>query len=124
MKRVIGLRLGSTAILGEEAVHDVDNDFLSDGWVRINLGKAAATKARALGETPPVVDVWERGVVKTTGDAVHLAVAHHRDVNDLRNVASQDFRKMTEVAGIFRIRQGSHLPEIGSILKISPHQLA
>ena len=90
MNRIIRLRLRATSILSNEAVHQIEDDFLCDERIRINFRKTFCAKTRALCKTTPVVDVRDCHVVNATGNSVCFTNTHDRDVDDLGNVIRKD----------------------------------
>src|SRR5438067_12716417 len=97
MHGVIRLRLRPAGILCDETIHQIENDFLRDEWDTVNFCEALRTKTRALGETPPDVDVRHCHIVKATGDAVHFTAAHYQHIDDVRYLSGYDTREITTV---------------------------
>src|SRR5438477_8280568 len=122
MHGVIRLRLRPAGILRDETIHQIENDFLRDEWVTVNFCEALRTKTRALGETSPVVDVWNCHIVKATGDAVRFTAAHYRHVDDFGYLRRNDVRKMTDVTCVLSVGKDRHFYFVGPIIKITPNQ--
>jgi hypothetical protein len=122
MHRVIWLRLRPTGVLRDQAIHQIENDFLADERVAVNFGDALRAEASALSETTPVVDVWNCHIVKATGDAVHFTAAHHRHIDDFRHLSRNDAREMTDVACVLSVGKDRHFHFVGPIIKITPNQ--
>src|SRR5262249_49252755 len=68
MNRKVRLRLRTAAVLRQQTVHDVENDFLGNHRVGINDRDTFRAERDSLRESSPVIDVRQRHVVKTTGD--------------------------------------------------------
>ena len=85
MHRIVRLRLRTASVLRDEAVHQIENDFFCDNRIAINLRKTFRAKTRTLSEATPVVDVRNCHIVNATGDAIHFADAHYRNIDDLGN---------------------------------------
>src|SRR5207253_8189608 len=64
----VRLRLWPAGVLRDQTVHQIEHDFLRDERVRIDLRNAIDTESVRLCEAPPVVNVWDRHVVKATGN--------------------------------------------------------
>src|SRR2546423_2808310 len=104
VNRVVRLRLRAASILRDEAIHQIENHFLCDDWITIDLREAFCAKTRALSKAPPVIDVGNRHVVNATGDSIRFTDTHHWNINDLVYFAGNDPGEMTYVAGVLGIR--------------------
>ncbi len=122
MHRIVRLRLRTSRILGDQAVHQIQHYSLCDQRTAINFRDAPRAKAEALRKTPPVVYIRYRHIIEATSNAVGFAAAHHRDIDDLCDFGRKDTRKMAQVAGVFRIRKKRHLPFVTLVLEIAPNQ--
>src|ERR687891_2120515 len=124
MDGIVRLRLGTAGILGDQAIHQVKNDFLRDDGIAVNLGQTFGSKPRALSKATPVVDIRYGHVVDATGDAIHFAAAHYRNIDDLRHFSRNDLRKMTDVARILGVGKERHFAFVAPIIEIAPNQFA
>ena len=122
MERVIRLRLRAACILRNQAVHQIEDDFLCDEWVSINFRKTFRAKPRALRKTTPVVDVRNRHVVNATGDSIRFADTHHRDVDNFGNFGRKNLRKVTHIAGVLSVGENGHFRYVTDIIEIAPNQ--
>ena len=78
-----GLR--TRGVLRDQSIHQMQHDFARDNRICINLGDRLRTDVSRIGKPPPVIDVRNRHVIKTTGHTVALAVAHDRHVDHFRH---------------------------------------
>src|SRR5882724_3168250 len=124
MNRVVRLRLRATCILRNQAIHQIENDFLRNEWVSIDFCKAFRSKPRAMREPTPVIDVWNCHVVHATGDSIGLTDTHYRDVDDLSNFSRNDLRKVAYVAGVLSIRENFHFSYATDVVEVAPNQFA
>ena len=90
----------------------------------IDLRDAVGTKPGELSKPAPVVDVWNRHVVKATGDAVGFAAAHHRNVDHFGDFAGNKARKMTDAARVLGIGKERHFSLVALVLEIAPDQFS
>ena len=121
MHRIIRLRLRPAGVLRDQAIHQIENDFLADERVAVNFRDALRAEARALGETTPVVDVWNCHIVKATGDAVHFTAAHYRHVDNFRHLSRNDAREMTDIACVLSVGKDRHFYLVAPVIKITPN---
>ena len=87
-------------------------------------GDTFSAERGSLSKSAPVVDVRNRHVIKTAGDSVGGAVAHHRQVDDFCDFVGKNAREMADVAGVFDIRKRDALAFIAHVIEIAPDQFS
>ena len=124
MKRVVRLRLRTTRILRDKAIHQIENNLFCDEWIGINFRKAFRAKARALCEATPVVDVGNCHVVNTTSDSIGFADTHHRNIDDLIHFGGNDVRNMTHIARVLGVGKNWHFARVAEEIEIAPNEFS
>src|SRR5678815_3390496 len=98
----------------------MEDHFVFDHRIVVEVCNPGRADPAVLGEAPPVIDVWQREIVEAAGKAGGPAVTHDGDVNDLRDLAAEDARKMADAAGVLILSHERTRTMAWDVIEIAP----